>query len=288
MTVPFDVFICYKRLSAEDFAETLKKSLEEFGIHAFLDTKDIPKKFRGIEEWTNARDKAVIESKTFVLIITTGFNLSPEIKQELSLARKYSDKKFVYFRHKSLSHNLKITLDTEKLDLGKQNQIPFGTENDLVRKAHSVLVDGQDVSALSNESKEIVKKNDVERLFETRKIRMEHSAKLKDGFFKPWLERMEAKKDTCCEIGAKYSKDEGRMVALKPKEPDNFEFYGEAMNHMKGSKLAKDWKNLKRSARAHPRNTECISHRQSIERKGAEYLSHTVPRKPRGMGRRVR
>jgi hypothetical protein len=245
MTVSFEVFICYKRLSAKDFAETLKKSLEEFGVHAFLDTKDIPTKFKGTEEWTNARDKAVIESKTFVLIITAGFDLSPEIKQELSLARKYSNKKFVYFRHKSLNHNLKIILDTEKLDLGIQTQIPFGTENDLVRKAHSVLVGNQDVSALSNESEEIIKKNDVESLIETRKIRMEHSTKLKDGFFKPWLETMEEYKDKCCEIGAKYSKVQGRMVSLKPKEPGNFEFYEQAMNHMKRSKLAKDWNNLK-------------------------------------------
>jgi len=145
------VFICYKRLSAQDFAETLKKSLEESGVHAFLDTKDIPNKFRGTEEWTKARDKAVIESKTFVFIITAGFDLSPEIKKELSLARKYANKEFVYFRHESLPPNLKIVLDTEELDLGKQNQVSFITTNDLVRKAYNILIDGQDVSTLSNE-----------------------------------------------------------------------------------------------------------------------------------------
>lgn len=152
IAVSFNVFICYKRLSALDFAETLKKSLEEFGVHAFLDTKDIPEKFKGTEEWTKARDKAVIESKIFVLIITAGFNLSPEIKKEFSLARKYADKQFVYFRHKSLKPNLKIVLDTEELDMGKQNQVSFGTENDLVRKAHSILIEGQNISTLSNES----------------------------------------------------------------------------------------------------------------------------------------
>lgn len=162
ITVSFAVFICYKRLSAEDFAETLKKSLEEFGVRSFLDTKDIPEKFKGTEEWTNARDKAVIESKIFVLIITAGFNLSPEIKKEFSLARKCADKKFVYFRHKSLKPNLKIVLDTEELDLEKQQQVSFDTKNDLVRKAHSIIIEGQDVSTLSNESEEITDKKVID------------------------------------------------------------------------------------------------------------------------------
>lgn len=59
----FDAFICYKRDTAEDFATHLKKGLEGNGIHAFLDITDIPKKFRGIAEWTDARDAAVVESK---------------------------------------------------------------------------------------------------------------------------------------------------------------------------------------------------------------------------------
>jgi hypothetical protein len=111
-------------------------------------------------------------------------------------------------------------------------------------------VEGQDISALSKESEETVKKNNVERLFETRKIRMEHSTKLKDGFFKPWLERMEEKKDKCCKIGTQYSRVQGRMVPLKPTEPLGLEFYEEAMNHVKRDKLAKDWKILKRTTLA--------------------------------------
>lgn len=141
----FDAFICYKRLSAQDFAEILKKSLEEFGVQAFLDIKDIPTKFKGTDEWTKVRDSAVIESKTFIFIITAGFDLSPEIKKELSLARKYPDKQFIYFRHKVLKPNLKIVLDDEELDFGKQNQVSFDTEYDLVRKAHSILIQKQNV-----------------------------------------------------------------------------------------------------------------------------------------------
>lgn len=147
----FDVFICYKRMSAEDFAEHLKKGLEEFGVHVFLDTKDIPRKLKGTQEWTDARDRTVVESRTFLLILTPGFDTSPEIAKELSLARECPNKEFVYFRHKDLTPNLKIVLDKETLDLGKQQQIPFDTKQDLLRKAHSILIEGHKAPiALSN------------------------------------------------------------------------------------------------------------------------------------------
>lgn len=149
--MPFDVFICYKRFSAQDFAEILKKSLEEFKVHAFLDIKDIPKKFKGRQEWTDAIDRAITESSIFVLIITAGFELSNEIKRELALARKCENKDFVYFRHDSLGPDLKIELRHEELDLGKQQQVPFSTMNDLVRKAHNIIVEGRDVEAVAQE-----------------------------------------------------------------------------------------------------------------------------------------
>lgn len=71
------------------------------------------------------------------------------------MARKHGDKDFVYFRHESLKPNLKVVLENEELNLGKQQQISFSTKNDLVRMAHSVLVEGQDVSTLRNEQEEI-------------------------------------------------------------------------------------------------------------------------------------
>lgn len=143
MFVHFDVFICYRRDSGEDFAEHLKMGLERFHMHTFLDTKDIPQKFKGTEEWTKIRNNAVVNSRFFLLIVTPGFDSSPEIKKELSLARKQAGKEFVYFRHKDLRPNLQIVLDNEELDLGKQQQIPFDTKQDLLRKAHNVLIDHQ-------------------------------------------------------------------------------------------------------------------------------------------------
>jgi len=147
----FDAFVCYKRNSGEDFAEHLKVGLEELGIHTFLDTKDIPAKFKGTDEWTTARDNALNESKNFLLIITAGFELSPEIKKELSLARKSVDKKFIYFRYCDLRPYLKIILDSEELDLGKQQQVVFETKHDLLRKAVTVLIDHELPNVTSND-----------------------------------------------------------------------------------------------------------------------------------------
>lgn len=85
-----------------------------------------------------------------------------------------------------------------------------------------------------------------ERWVETRKSRKEHSVRLKDDFFKIWLSKIGEYNDEYCKIGAQYSKKIGKMVPLEPKEPDNIQFYGEAMSHLKNDEqLLEDWKNLK-------------------------------------------
>jgi hypothetical protein len=136
----WDVFICYKRISAKDFAEATKKILEEYGIQAFLDIKDIPSKFKGTEQWSDARDNAVRKCKVFVLIMTAGFDLSSEVKKELTMARSVPGKDFTNFRHKNLSPNQKIILEKEVVDFSKQQQHSFDTCEDLVRTVHKVLV----------------------------------------------------------------------------------------------------------------------------------------------------
>jgi hypothetical protein len=82
---PFDVFICYKKSSGKDFAEHLKAGLEELGAHSFLDSKDIPKKVDGKEEWRNLRDKALEESKTFITRSEKGVELSEKTGQGIHL-----------------------------------------------------------------------------------------------------------------------------------------------------------------------------------------------------------
>jgi hypothetical protein len=140
---PFDIFICHKKSSGKDFAEHLKAGLEELGFHSFLDSKDIPKMVDGKEEWIEIRDNALKESKTFILIITPGFDLSQEVRNELKLARELGNKQFIYFRHRDLGRKIIVDLATERVDLGRQEQVSFETKEELLRLAHSILLKNQ-------------------------------------------------------------------------------------------------------------------------------------------------
>lgn len=140
---PFDIFICHKKSSGKDFAEHLKTGLEELGFHSFLDSKDIPKMVDGKEEWIEIRDNALKESKTFILIITPGFDLSQEVRNELKLARKLGNKHFIYFRHRDLGRKIIVDLATEKVNLERQEQVSFETKEELLRLAHSILLKNQ-------------------------------------------------------------------------------------------------------------------------------------------------
>jgi len=136
----FEIFICHKKSSGKDFAEHLKSGLEELGYHSFLDSKDIPKTTDGKEEWVAIRDQALKESRTFILIITPGFDLSQEVKNELELARSLGNKQFIYFRHRDLGRKIIINLQSEKVDLGRQEQVSFENKEELLRLAHGILI----------------------------------------------------------------------------------------------------------------------------------------------------
>jgi hypothetical protein len=136
----FDVFICHKKSSGKDFADHLKAGLEELGYHSFLDSKDIPKVTDGRAEWIDIRDQALKESHTFILIITPGFDLSQEVKNELRQARVLKNKQFIYFRHRALGRKIVVDLENEKVDLGRQEQVSFETKEELLRLAHDILL----------------------------------------------------------------------------------------------------------------------------------------------------
>jgi hypothetical protein len=83
-----------------------------------------------------------------------------------------------------------------------------------------------------------------ERWVETRRSRMEHSTRLKDDFFKPLIEKI----GEYCKIDAQYSKEIGKIVALEPREPNNLQFYDEAVSHLKTyGKFLQNWENLKQT-----------------------------------------
>lgn len=137
------MFICHKKSSGKDYAEHLKKGLDELGYHAFLDSVDIPKIVDGRQEWIEVRDRALEESQTFILIITPGFDLSQEVKNEFRLARQQKEKHFIYFRHRDLGRKIIVDLQTEQVDLGRQEQVSFESKEELLRLAHGILLKSQ-------------------------------------------------------------------------------------------------------------------------------------------------
>jgi tetratricopeptide (TPR) repeat protein len=136
----FKVFIAYKISSGKDYAEHLKSGLEELGFHTFLDSKDIPKMTGNQEKWDQIRDNALLESPIFMLLMTPGFELSYELVKELNMARKAGDKKFIFFRVRSMGRKFSIKLDDEVFETGKQEQVSFETKEELLRLAHNILL----------------------------------------------------------------------------------------------------------------------------------------------------
>jgi tetratricopeptide (TPR) repeat protein len=144
----FEAFICYKQSSAKDFADHLKKGLEELGLHTFLDSKDLPGIVVGSEEWSKFRDSALIESRLFILIMTPGVELSSEVRKEIAMARKLNGKEFVFFRQRDLPHGIVFDLGSEKINFSRQQQFSFETKEELLRIAHRVLIKKPDPQIL--------------------------------------------------------------------------------------------------------------------------------------------
>ena len=112
-------------------------------MHAFEDCKDIPRTVDTDEGWDRVRDKALAESKYFVLIMTPGFNLSSEVVKEIGMARKQANKTFVFFRHRSMGRKIVVNLGDEVLDIGKLEQVSFETKEELLRLASNILLKGK-------------------------------------------------------------------------------------------------------------------------------------------------
>ncbi len=136
---PFEVFICHKKSSGRDYAEHLKAGLEELGYHTFLDSKDIPRLVNGHEEWVTIRDQAIKEAEIFILLITPGFDISQEVKNEFRLARQLGGKRFIYFRHRDLGRKIVVDLGEERVYLGLQEQVSFESKEELLRLAYGIL-----------------------------------------------------------------------------------------------------------------------------------------------------
>ena len=150
-----------KRVQERILLITSKLAWRNWGTTRFSDSKDIPKVTDGKEEWVDIRDQALRESKTFILIITPGFDLSQEVKNELKLARAVGSKQFIYFRHRDLARKIIVDLENEKVDLGRQEQVSFETKEELLRLAHGILL--KTLGSPHSSNLEIVKPTNIKK-----------------------------------------------------------------------------------------------------------------------------
>jgi len=135
----FNVFISYHRRTAGDYAEFLKNGLEEQNINTFLDTQDMPRTVRSLTtEWRNYRDRALINSKNILLIMTKGFEKSKEVIYEINLANKYG-KELILFKEKILPYKIQLKINETEIDLSKLHINDFETKEDLLRQTLFLL-----------------------------------------------------------------------------------------------------------------------------------------------------
>ena len=138
----YEAFICYKQNTGKDYALHLWEGLRERQITAFLDIKDIPRKFKeGTDKWRACRDQAIIDCRTFLMIVTRGFDSSLEIQKEIALAIK-EKKEFMCLRRRILSPDIPIDLLMKKhINLEDYQQIPFDTPEELLRNVLDNLLE---------------------------------------------------------------------------------------------------------------------------------------------------
>ena len=122
----FDVFICYKQDTGDDFADRLWNGLRDREIFAFLDVEDIPKRFKGTDKWWKFRDQAIRHCNVFLMIVTDGFEKSDEIRKEITLANA-EEKDLMCMMEKGLRPNVQTALLLQNVELRDLQQTRLST-----------------------------------------------------------------------------------------------------------------------------------------------------------------
>lgn len=132
----YSVFMAYDDGTGYDFAEHLKRELENRGTLSFVARKDIPPEIKHGEGWRKKIDSVIETCNTFILILSTD-KLSLEVTRETKLAfdRNRRDPKFSII----IAHLLEMPRTNEQLlsagiDSKDFQQLDFETKYDLARK----------------------------------------------------------------------------------------------------------------------------------------------------------
>jgi hypothetical protein len=127
----YEVFICYRENTAKDYALHLWEGLRVYQHTAFLNIRDIPTRFsEGSEKWRARINDAITNCEVFLMIVTQGFENSPEIQREIDFAIK-QNRKFMCLRHRYLPENITIK---SLINLEEYQQIPFEKPEELLRE----------------------------------------------------------------------------------------------------------------------------------------------------------
>jgi hypothetical protein len=130
----YEVFVCYKKSSGGNYAGDFKDAIFDIeGITLFVAHKDLPHLAPYSAEWREIRDKAIRECRVFLMLVTYGFEKSPEVIEEIKLASKYeANKLFVVCRWKNRIHDISVKIGDATLPLQRYTQIPFSNLDELV------------------------------------------------------------------------------------------------------------------------------------------------------------
>lgn len=133
---PKKMFIAFLIDSGKDVAEHLHESLHRRGVDTFISTVDLEE---GLEkkEWEKQRDEAIQDCDVFILLATDGFNLSREIRKELTMVMRKGGVEVRAFIDKRIKNNkdkLTISLDGRSIYIRDFQCRTFDTKESLVRE----------------------------------------------------------------------------------------------------------------------------------------------------------
>lgn len=129
----YDVFIAYYLTSGGDFAKHLWDGLKENNLNPFYDKGNIANS----EEWEKVRDNALINCKIFILLMTPGFEIRPQIKHEVKLAMEHNAQKLYCKDEKLSGEHLRMKLDDKTvLDFNKSQYFTFENCEQLFREVY--------------------------------------------------------------------------------------------------------------------------------------------------------
>jgi hypothetical protein len=136
----YEVFVSYYQATGGTYADHLKKGLSNLGVNSFVDRLDVSNIVKEeTDEWRLIIDKAILESKYFILLMTLGFNTRPEIIRELKYAKE-NKRYIIYCKDNLLPRNqINIDIDGKSIDLSKLNNVDIKDEQELLRKIGAIL-----------------------------------------------------------------------------------------------------------------------------------------------------